>query len=373
MKQISIISPLGRGGRAHGGISSYILTIAKALSNLSFNVELISFYPNSSKILNEYMFDGIELTIINGVKRKNAIKNLYKHYKKESPKCIIAAGQRSNIIASNISYAFDYNIPVYLSVHNTFKNDLNRLNFIRRKYKIYQLHKAYSRAEGIIAVSQGVAEDIVKYIRTSRKKIKVIYNPVPIQDIIKKANANLDHPWFLPGQPPVVLGVGRLVPQKDFQTLLNAFNLIRKNRKCRLLILGEGPERSKLEKMTIRMDLENDVSLPGFVENPFNFMRHASIFVLSSAWEGFGLVVVEALACNTPVVATNCPSGPAEILAHGRYGHLVPVHDEYSMAKAIEMVLDNDCTHNDPAQALKKFEPLNCARDYANFMNLTKQ
>lgn len=349
-----------------------MFTIANALSSLSFNVELISFYPNNSKILNKYMFDNIELTVLNGVKRKNAIKNLIKHYKKKYPKCIIAAGQRFNIIASNINHVFNYNIPVYLSVHNTLKNDLNCRNFIGRKHKIYKLHNAYSNADGIIAVSQGVAEDIVKYTGISRQKIKVIYNPVPIQDIIMKANENLDHPWFLPGQPPVVLGVGRLVPQKDFQTLLRAFNLIRKNRECRLLILGEGPERSKLETMVTRMDLENDVSLPGFEENPFKFMKHASIFVLSSAWEGLGLVIVEALACNTPIVATNCPSGPAEILEHGRYGHLVPVKDEYSMAKAIEMVLDNGCTHNDPTQALKRFEPLGCARDYANFMNLCK-
>jgi glycosyltransferase involved in cell wall biosynthesis len=144
----------------------------------------------------------------------------------------------------------------------------------------------------------------------------------------------------LPDRPPVILGVGRLTPQKDFPTLIRAFALVRQQQPARLILLGEGEERSSLASLIEELHLQEEVDLPGFVDNPFAYMARARVLVLSSAWEGFGNVLVEAMAAGTPVVSTDCPSGPAEILANGEYGQLVGIADSEAMARAILKILD---------------------------------
>jgi len=203
------------------------------------------------------------------------------------------------------------------------------------------MSRLYPQAHNIVAVSQGVAEDLSTLIQLSPDRVTVIYNPVITPNLLEQALAPLTHPWFEREQPPVILGAGRLSLQKDFPTLLRAFALVRQHRPARLVILGEGEERANLERLAIELGIQNDVSMPGFVDNPFAFMAKASVFVLSSAWEGFGNVLVEALACGCPVVATDCRSGPREILDNGRYGRLVPVGDHEALAKAILETLDN--------------------------------
>jgi len=145
----------------------------------------------------------------------------------------------------------------------------------------------------------------------------------------------LNHPWFAPGEPPVILSVGRLTKQKDYPTLIRAFALVHRERPARLMILGEGEERPKLEALIQELSLDDDVSLPGFVDNPYAYMARSAVFVLSSAWEGLPTVLIEAMAVGTPVVATDCPSGPAEILEGGKWGKLVPVGDVEALAEAI--------------------------------------
>ncbi|MDE2058359.1 MAG: glycosyltransferase [candidate division NC10 bacterium] len=198
----------------------------------------------------------------------------------------------------------------------------------------------YPWADAIIAVSDGVADDVARVTSLPRERITTIYNPVVTPELQEKARAALDHPWFAPGSPPVVLGVGRLATQKDFSTLLRAFGLVRAVRKARLIILGEGKERPELEALTRGLDIASDVALPGFTPNPFPYMARASLLVLSSAWEGLPGVLIEAMACGCPVVSTDCPSGPAEILDGGTYGPLVPVGDDTALAKAILSVLE---------------------------------
>jgi glycosyltransferase involved in cell wall biosynthesis len=161
-------------------------------------------------------------------------------------------------------------------------------------------------------------------------------------DLPQRAREPIDHPWLAPGSAPVVLAVGRLTPTKDFPTLLRAFAQVRQALPARLIILGEGknPEESaarqiELMEMAAELGIAADVALPGFVINPLAYMARASVFVLSSVWEGFGNVIAEALACGCPVVSTDCPDGPGEILERGRYGRLVPVGDHGAMAAAI--------------------------------------
>jgi glycosyltransferase involved in cell wall biosynthesis len=198
---------------------------------------------------------------------------------------------------------------------------------------------AYQHAEGIIAVSSGVADDLALNLAMPRASINVVYNPVVSAELYRLANDSPEHSWLKSGGAPVILGVGRLEPQKDFATLLKAFAMLRQSYDARLIILGEGELRPALESLISSLGLDENVLLPGFVDNPYSYMRCSSLFVLSSVFEGFGNVLVEAMACGTPVVSTNCPSGPAEILEDGRWGQLVPVGDEVALAEAMALAL----------------------------------
>ncbi len=199
----------------------------------------------------------------------------------------------------------------------------------------------YPRAAGIVAVSEGVADELVRSAGIARERIAVIHNPVDVQGIRARAAQAPDEPWLTaPGAPPVVLGAGRLVPAKDFATLLRAFAILRSERDARLIILGEGPERGALTKLARELGVASDVRLPGHAANPFAYMARARVFALSSLYEGLANVVREALVCGCPVVATDCPSGSAEALGHGKYGRLVPVGDSAALARALAATLD---------------------------------
>src|SRR5574337_1652302 len=210
---------------------------------------------------------------------------------------------------------------------------------IQKRFELWQARLFYPWADAIITNSYGVADDVACVRGWPREHITTIYGPVGTPELHEKMRAPLDHPWLAPGSPPVLLAVGRLVAQKDFPTLLKAFARVRAVRPARLLILGEGRKRRKLEVLARELGVASDVDLPGYALNPFPYMVRASVFVLSSAWEGFGNVVVEAMACGCPVVSTDCLSGPAEILVSGAYGSLVPVGDDAAMAQAILSVL----------------------------------
>jgi glycosyltransferase involved in cell wall biosynthesis len=203
------------------------------------------------------------------------------------------------------------------------------------------MRATYPSADGLVCVSAGVAEDLRGYLDPPHGKLHVIYNPVLSPQQFSRAPAVPPHPWLEPGQPPLILGAGRLTRQKDFPTLIRAFALVTAQRDCRLMILGEGQERSALESLAAGLGLGDRVALPGFVTDAMGYMSHARLFVLSSAWEGFGMVLVEAMAMGTPVVSTDCPSGPREILRDGELGPLVPVAVPEALASAMRQVLDS--------------------------------
>ncbi|HYQ90484.1 MAG TPA: glycosyltransferase, partial [Candidatus Competibacteraceae bacterium] len=217
----------------------------------------------------------------------------------------------------------------------------------RRRYLSPLMRHTYLQADAIIAVSDGVADDLAAHIDIPRQTITRIYNPTFFPELPERAKEAVEHPWFAPGAPPVVLSVGRLGRQKDFSTLLCAFARVRSTRPLRLMILGEasdpdeqGDRLAKLTALADELGITADFVLLGFVPNPFAYMARSAVLVLSSVHEGFPNVLVEAMACGCPVVSTDCPSGPAEILDNGRFGPLVPVGDEVAMAQAIVAVLD---------------------------------
>jgi len=268
-----------------------------------------------------------------------SLPGLVRYLRRERPQAMLSTLNHANIIALWAKKLA--RVPTRLVVReaNTVSVEATNADTLKGKLMPHLIRIFYPWADAIVANSRGVAEDLMKLTDLPPDKIKVIYNPVVTPELFVKAEEPLDHPWFRPGEPPVILGVGRLTKQKDFPTLIRAFALVRKERPARLMILGEGEERPNLEALVRELGLEEDVALPGFVENPYKYMKRAAVFVLSSRWEGFGNVLVEAMALGTPVVATDCPSGPAEILEGGKWGQLVPVGNETSLARAIILAL----------------------------------
>lgn len=193
----------------------------------------------------------------------------------------------------------------------------------------------YPFADAIIANSEAVASDFVRLVRARGVRPTVIYNPMNIPLIQQLGEEEPEHPWFDRKAAPVILGVGSLTAIKDFSTLLRAFSIVRASRECRLIILGEGPERSKLESLIRGSDYRDDVWLPGFVSNPFPWMRRANVFVSASVTEGCPNALMQALACGAHVIGTDCVGGSAEILEGGKWGSLVAVGDTDALAREI--------------------------------------
>lgn len=267
------------------------------------------------------------------------LPSLVRHLREARPDALLALGTQSNLAALWARRFRGVSTPVVVSEHNMMSLVARRGRHAFRRAYPALARRAYADADTVVAVSAGVAADLARITGIARERIVRIENPVVSPALFERAKASPGHAWLAPGGPPVVLAAGRLHRQKDFPTLLRAFARVAARRSVRLVLLGEGEERGRLERLARELRVEAHVDLPGFVENPHAWMARAAVFVLSSAWEGFGNVLVEALACGCPVVSTDCPSGPAEILEQGALGPLVPVGDSEALAEAILRVL----------------------------------
>lgn len=219
------------------------------------------------------------------------------------------------------------------SLNRTLKHGLVRLSYGMVPW-------IYRRADLIGAVSSGVRDDIAEAVGLPASRIALLHNPVVTDRLASASAAPVEHPWLAAPGPPVILGVGRLSPQKNFALLLGAFAVVRRQRAARLVILGEGDLRGDLEALARSLGIAEDVALPGFDPNPFRYMARASVYVMSSDFEGLPTALIEAMACGCPVVATDCQGGPREILVDGRLGRIVPTNDAAALAAAILETLD---------------------------------
>jgi len=226
-------------------------------------------------------------------------------------------------------------------------------------------------ADGVIAVSEGVKDELI--LVNNSLDVRVLPNPVLTPAFDAQAREPIEHPWFRSGDIPVVLGVGRLLRSKGFATLIEAFRAVTLNMSCRLVILGEGAERPVLEQLVRDLSLEDRVSLPGFVVNPLPFMRSARVFVLSSEYEGMPNSLLQAVACGTAVVSTDCKSGPREILRDGRLGRLVPVNDSRAMAGAILEAIDVGAHPSAAAYIREKFSLTHTVSSYLDLAGLEQR
>jgi len=229
--------------------------------------------------------------------------------------------------------------------------------------------RSYPAAEQVIAVSGGVADSLAERTTLDRDDISVLYNPVDVAAVRARAAEPVDHDWIEDDDTEVVLFVGRIEPQKDLETWLRAFASVRDRRPgVRAVIAGEGSQREALSAVAADLGLSDVVSMPGYVENPYRYMKQADVFLLSSRYEGLPTVLIEALACGCPVVATDCPSGPREILEDGALGRLVPVGDASGLADAVVDSLDASADPDRLRARADEFSPAAVLDEYERFI-----
>lgn len=263
-----------------------------------------------------------------------------RYLKRERPDVVISAMPLANGIAA-WAKRFVRGAPlVVLTEHNALSMAFGDLDVPRYRPLMWAIRSSYRFSDALVGVSGGVAERLRTVPGVSSDKVRVVYNPAWQPAMEDRAREPVSHPWLTQRDVPVVIAIGRMETQKDFATLIRAFAKVRERRHVRLVLLGEGSLRASLERLARNLGVANDLSMPGFVENPFAHLARADVFVLSSIHEGFGNVIVEAMACGTAVVSTNCQSGPSEILEGGRYGPLTKVGDPGALAAAIEQQLD---------------------------------
>jgi glycosyltransferase involved in cell wall biosynthesis len=265
---------------------------------------------------------------------------LMAYLRRERPPVLLSAKKRANLVALLARRFTGVPTRVVVRMETNLTESVAQRHPWHQALSQWLVRRTYSWAEAIIAVSEDAADDLAKVIGLPRERVRMIPNPAIPANIEALAQPAPHHPWFTAKACPILLGVGRLTLGKDFATLLRAFARLRERRTARLVILGEGHSRGDLEALAGVLGVAEDVWMPGFCNNPYPFMAHADLLALSSLHEGLGMVLVEALALGTPVVATDCRSGPREVTQDGRYGELVPVGDSQAMADAMERTLD---------------------------------
>ena len=270
----------------------------------------------------------------------SSLPAVVRYLRRYRPAVMLSDKDRVNRTALFARAVAGVKMRLVLSSGTTISIDLASRGLFERLVQRYSMGRLYPYADAIIVTSRGVADDMADYTGLARGRVDVVPSPVVPASLFAEALPSPDHPWFRPGEPPVILGVGELCARKDFATLIRAFAALRARRPARLMILGRGRLLSELMDLAGQLAVAEDIALPGFVEDPYRYMAHARLFAFTSRWEGLGFAVIEALAVGTPVVATDCPSGPSEILQDGRYGRLVPVGDADALARAMGETLD---------------------------------
>jgi glycosyltransferase involved in cell wall biosynthesis len=269
-----------------------------------------------------------------------SLPQLARHLRTQQPEVMLSALQHANFVAVLARQLGRRQTRCVVSTRSVLSMLKHETGTLSAWCVIGASRLAYPLADAVIANSAGVAADLAGFMGVPRQRIHVIHNPLSIASIERLSREPPEPAGSDATGSRLILSVGRLSGLKDFPTLLRAFALVRRTHSCRLAILGEGPDRQRLEALANRLGVRGELSLPGFIANPFAWMRHAALFVSSSIAEGCPNALMQALACGTQVVSTDCPGGSREILEDGRWGRLVPVGDAPAMARAITATLD---------------------------------
>ena len=326
-KKIFLVMPSLRSG----GAEKTILTIAQGLPISTYDTHVVIFSDDGSLSVPP----GVSVTCFGVHRARKALWLLAKLLRTEKPSIVVGANVQTTIVLGLIKIlrlGGDFKLINRLEANLTLL--LQGENLVTRPLFLMGL----MLSDKIIAVSHALNDSLHEHKLLMGKTV-TIYNPINIADIQERVAQK--NPFGFNTGTKIIVGVGRLNPQKRFDTLIRAFAEVRRAiPNTKLVIVGEGDDRETLKQLAVSLGIHDDVLLVGFQENPYAYMGHADVFVLSSQWEGLGNVVIEALAAGVPVVATNCEFGPPEILEHGEYGTLVPVGDVTSLADGVKGALE---------------------------------
>jgi glycosyltransferase involved in cell wall biosynthesis len=321
-----------------GGAQQVTVTITNGLAARGYAVDLVlarAVGPLLDRVDDAVRVVDLEIPAISGVGVLAAVPALRRYLRRERPDVLFAAMTNANVVGVLTRALAGVETRLVLTEHNTFGVRPG----LRDRVTAGLAAVLYPRADRVVSVSRGVADSVVSGTNVDGERVAVLYNPIDVEAIRAAAAEPLADAEAMDGD--VVFTVGRLAAAKDHATLLRAFRRVHERRPwVRLVVAGVGPKRAELEALADELGLADAVSFVGFVDNAYATMAAASVFVLSSKHEGLPTVLLEALACETPIVSTDCPSGPREILADGRYGRLVPVGDDAELAEAIVESLD---------------------------------
>lgn len=344
---------------AGGGAERITLALAREFVREGYRVDVVLAQAKGELV--DEVVAGAKVVDLKAKRLRYVLWPLRKYLRHEQPDVLLAAMWPLTGLAIVASRLAGTKVPVIVSEHNTYSQNPVNEGLAGQRLR-FGLRWLLPRARAVVAVSHGVADDLVK-LGLRGIAPTVIYNPVQAPKAETRLPPDLSN-WWGQGGAVKLLAVGSFKPQKDFPMLLKALSELSQVRQARLIILGEGPLRDDLERLIREYGLSDHVRLPGFIVETGAYFKMADIFVLSSAWEGLPTVLIEALACGTAVVSTACPSGPDEILSGGQYGELVPVGDEAGLAKAIErtvadmpdrQILERRAMEFSPAVAVEKY------------------
>lgn len=346
-----------------GGVERVAVDLCQGFVDHNYSVDLV-LADASGDLLTE-LPDEVNIIDLGADRVLQSILPLRRYISSREPKILYSMMTGPNLISIAAGQSVQSQTKIIISEHNMmFKTN----NSVKDQMIAFATWSCYPLANHVVAVSEGVSESVYNRTRLSKDKISTIYNPVQVELIKKKGAEPINHNWFNNDDIDVVLSGGRHESQKGFDTLLESFRILSEDNH-RLVIFGTGSETKKLELFAEELGISDRVLFTGFVENPYQYMSAADVFVLSSRYEGFGLVLVEAMACGCPVVSTNCNSGPSEILKNGKYGLLVPVGDTKSLAQAIEYALKNPLDSDILIQRAFDFSEKNIIDNYNMLFN----
>lgn len=333
MTRVAIYLPSLEGG----GAERAMVDVANGLQAEGLTVDLVVIRDEGP--WRRLVSRNVRLVAIGSRAALPGLIKLVRYLRRYRPDVVVASGT-SPIILAMLAQPFTRRLVVAARIGVTLSaGDLSQLNLKTRIARKAQAGLAL-RADAIITNSAGSSADLVRNLAAPPDKVHTIHNPVVWPGLTEEASKPVEHPWFGGPAIPIILSAGRLQPEKDHATLVRAFALVARDREVRLVVLGEGTERRNLARLTHQLSIAHQVDFPGFHANPFAFMARSRLFVLSSIQEGMPNVLIQAMACGTPVVSTDCPSGPREVLEDGRWGPLVPVGDAQALAEAMSATLD---------------------------------
>jgi glycosyltransferase involved in cell wall biosynthesis len=314
--------------------------------------------------------EGVRLIEFQAAHVATALPELVRYLRKQPPRAMLCDKDKVNRAALLARWLTGAPTRVAIRMGTTLSVDLADRGGWDKLVQTWSSRYLYRYADAIITPSEGAARDLEALARLPSGSVRSLPNPVISSQMVELANEPVDHPWLVHKPCPVIIAVGELGGRKDFETLLKAFAKLKSSTAAKLMILGRGKRRERLQALARALGIDEDVDLLGFVENPYRYMARADVFALSSRWEGFGIVLIEAMSLGVPCVATDCPSGPREALDQGRLGKLVPVGDDDALASALAATLDEPPPRGRLIEAAQKYSAKNSASAYLAALGL---